>query len=161
MEEAVRKQASEVRAIIMGLRLLGQEGTGLIKGLQEYTEICNSLGELKVSMEVGAGAEDLHIEPETEFHLLRIVQESVSNARKHSSATGVRIKIFIEKGELFLGIEDNGVGFDPWQVSLWRSPHFGLHTMSERAEKIGAAFKVESEPRKGTRVSVRLKLKEN
>ncbi|MBI5839793.1 MAG: HAMP domain-containing protein [Chloroflexi bacterium] len=161
MEDVVQKQALDVRAIIVGLRLLGQAGTGLVKSLKDYVAMCNRLGELNVLLEIGPGVDSLHIDPETELHLLRIVQESVSNARKHSSATEIRIKISVEDGELFLGIEDNGIGFDPWQIKLWRSPHFGLHTMGERAEKIGASFKVESAHGKGVQVSVRLKLKEN
>ena len=161
MEDVVQKQALDVRAIIVGLRLLGQAGTGLVKSLKDYVAMCNRLGELNVLLEIGPGVDSLHIDPETELHLLRIVQESVSNARKHSSATEIRIKISVEDGELFLGIEDNGIGFDPWQIKLWRSPHFGLHTMGERAEKIGASFKVESAHGKGAQVSVRLKLKEN
>lgn len=161
MEEEVQKQALNVRAIIIGLRLIGQAGTGLVKSLKDYVAMCNRLCEFNVLLETAPGMDSMHLDPETELHLLRIVQESVSNARKHSSATEVRIKVSREGNELFLGIEDNGIGFDPWQVKLWRSPHFGLQTMGERAEKIGASFKVESAQGKGVQVSVRLKLKEN
>lgn len=161
MDDVVQKQALDVRAIIIGLRLLGQAGTGLVKSLKDYVAMCNRLSEFNVFLETDPDLDSLHLDPETELHLLRIVQESVSNARKHSSATEVRIKISKEGSDLFLGIEDNGIGFDPWQAKMWRSPHFGLQTMGERAEKIGASFKVESAHGKGVQVSVRLKLKEN
>jgi signal transduction histidine kinase len=161
MEEAVQKQAGDVRAIILGLRLIGQAGSGLITNLKDYVLLCNRLNEFSVLLETSPDVENLNLDPETEIHLLRIVQESVSNARKHSSATEVILKISIEGNELFMRIEDNGIGFDPWQVKLWRSPHFGLQTMGERAEKIGASFKVESAQGQGVRVIVRLRIKES
>ncbi len=160
MEEAVLKQALEVRASIIGLKLVGQGGAGLVKSLRDYVIMCNRLGDFRVLLEVGDGAEEAFIAPETELHLLRIVQESVSNARKHSSATDVKINVSVETSELRLVIQDNGVGFDPWQTNPWKPPHFGLQTMSERADKIGARFTVDTAPGQGVRVSVWLKLKE-
>jgi signal transduction histidine kinase len=160
MDEAVQKQALEVRASIIGLKLVEQGGAGLVKSLRDYVTMCNRLSDFRVFLEVGNGAEDFFIEPETELQLLRIVQEAINNARKHSSATHVNISISVENSELLLTIQDNGIGFAPWQHDLWRPPHFGLQTMNERAEKIGARFKVDTEPGQGVRVSVRLKLKE-
>jgi len=161
MDEAVRNQATDVRSMIAGLRILEQAGTDLTKSLENYVTTCNRLSDLKISLETGPGINGLHIEPETEIHLLRIVQESVSNARKHSAATEVKIRVLRDGNVLSMEIEDNGIGFDPWQLTVSHSPHFGLRTMGERAEKIGATFKVESVPQKGTRVFVRLPLQEN
>ena len=160
MEDAVQKQATEVRASIIGLRLVGQSGSGLIKNLQDYVVMCNRLSNLNVILDVGPGVEALHIDPETELHLLRIVQESISNIRKHASATEAKIIVLIEDAELLIEIQDNGIGFDPWQNSFWKPPHFGLRTMGERAEKIKAVFKLDSAPGQGVRVTVRVKLEE-
>ncbi|MCU1377237.1 MAG: rane protein of unknown function [Acidimicrobiales bacterium] len=83
--------------------------------------------------------------------LVRIVQESVSNAGRHGRATHVRISMGTEG---VLRIDDNGAGFDPGGAGDGR---FGLVSMRERAERLGARFSIESEPGRGTRVEVALR----
>ncbi len=159
MEEAVQKQATEVRAAIIGLKLIGRGDVGLFANLQDYVSLCNRLGDLRIVLDHASGVEQIRLAPETEIHLLRLTQEAVSNARRHASASEVRIHLQLEDGILALTIEDNGIGFDTLQSSVWQQSHFGLQTMGERADAIGAAFQVESAPNRGTRVSVRLKIK--
>jgi signal transduction histidine kinase len=84
--------------------------------------------------------------------LLRIVREAVTNAGSHANADVVRVH-FTNGGPLCLRVEDDGVGFDPTEVG----PNgFGLVTMEERALAIGAEFRLDSTPGRGTRVEVRL-----
>jgi len=83
--------------------------------------------------------------------LVRIVQESVSNAGRHGHATRVRISM---GGDGVLRISDNGAGFDPDGTGDGR---FGLVSMRERAERLGARFSIDSEPGRGTNVEVALR----
>jgi len=159
MEDAVRTQVNDVRAAIIGLKLMEHGGSGLSQSLKDYVLMCNRLSDLNILLDIGDGVETIRIEPEVEIQLLRIVQEALSNVRKHSSASQARITLKFENSELVLTIEDDGIGFDPWQTSLWRSPHFGLNSMGERSEKIGASFKVMSEPGKGAKIYLRLKVR--
>jgi signal transduction histidine kinase len=160
MEEAVHQETTEVRAAIIGLKLIGKEGASLYENLMDYVNMSNRLGELHILFEHSPDVEKVHLSPEAEIHLLRITQEAIHNIRKHASASLARIGLHKDTGFLVLTIEDDGIGFDTWQSSMWHQPHFGLRTMGERAELIGATFKVESAPGQGTRISVRLKLKE-
>lgn len=83
--------------------------------------------------------------------LVRIVQESVNNAGRHGQAS----KVWISLGpEGVLRIVDDGRGFDPANAGEGR---FGIVSMQERAERLGARFSVESEPGKGTKVEVALR----
>ena len=59
---------------------------------------------------------------------------------------------------LELTVGDDGIGFDPAKPPTDHKPHFGLATMRERAEAMGAVFDVDSQPGAGTRISVRLPL---
>ena len=161
MESVILAQSTEVRAAIIGLRVVGQGNATLFDNLKEYAVLCNRLGDLKVEFELDPRIEQVQIDPEAEVHLFRITQEAVSNVRKHASATQAHIHMWLDGNHLVLDIHDNGVGFDPWQTNLWRPPHFGLHNIGERAELIGAAFKVEAEPGQGTHICVRLDLKES
>ncbi len=90
---------------------------------------------------------------DTEFHILRIVQESLTNIRKHSDAENVRIMMYGDtKGSYKVLIEDDGVGFLEPQTSGHQGEHIGLSIMQDRAKRFGGNLHVESEPGEGTRI---------
>lgn len=90
---------------------------------------------------------------ETEFHILRIIQESLTNIRKHSDAENVRIMMRANGSDSYeVLIEDDGVGFSKPQTSYHAGEHIGLSIMRDRAKRFGAEFTVESEPGEGTRI---------
>jgi two-component system nitrate/nitrite sensor histidine kinase NarX len=98
---------------------------------------------------------------EEENQVLRIVQEALTNARKHSRANMVRVLLSEDNaGRFRVIIEDDGIGFTPGAEDRDTDRHFGLAIMRERAEAVGAALGVESEPGEGTRVVVELSLKD-
>ncbi|MBK8020823.1 MAG: PAS domain S-box protein [Chloroflexi bacterium] len=84
--------------------------------------------------------------------LYRITQEGVNNVVKHSNATELDIDLVATESRILLTIEDNGVGFIP--VPVEQSTGFGLYTMRERAQEIGAAITITSAPDQGTTISV-------
>ncbi|MCU1374817.1 MAG: rane protein of unknown function [Actinomycetia bacterium] len=94
---------------------------------------------------------DRTVSSELREALVRIVQESVSNAGRHGHATRVRITMGPEG---VLRITDDGAGFDPGDAGDGR---FGLVSMRERAESLGARFTIDSEPGRGTSVEVALR----
>jgi two-component system nitrate/nitrite sensor histidine kinase NarX len=97
---------------------------------------------------------------EAELQVLRIIQEALSNARKHADASQAWIIVTQEDEYLDLIIGDDGMGFDPTEIGPDDIGRFGLVTMRERSEAIGADFAVDSEPLGGTRISLRLPLRE-
>ena len=89
------------------------------------------------------------VEPRAQAEVLRIVQEALTNVRKHADATVVRVDL--ESGADFtVTIADNGRGFRPDVAT----GGFGLESMRQRAELIGATLTVRSEPSDGTRVEL-------
>ncbi|MBT5886753.1 MAG: hypothetical protein HOH56_03035 [Acidiferrobacteraceae bacterium] len=106
-------------------------------------------------------APDVELGAEEENQVLRIVQEALTNARKHSRANMVRVLLSEDNaGRFRVIIEDDGIGFTPGAEDRDTDRHFGLAIMRERAEAVGAALGVESEPGEGTRVVVELSLKD-
>ncbi len=90
-----------------------------------------------------------------ELQILRIVQESLANIRKHSKAHTVRVMLARESnGQHVLLIEDDGVGFSTPAAGSNPGEHIGLTIMEERARRIGAELRIESEAGEGTRVEV-------
>ena len=98
---------------------------------------------------------DLHLQdaPEPPFslaeELLRVVQEALSNAARHSQATQVQLALKREQQQVMLTIADNGCGFDAATVS---SQSLGLRSMKERMESIGGTLLLQSSSGQGTRI---------
>ncbi len=90
---------------------------------------------------------------EEQLQILFIVQEALSNIRKHARADSVLVRV--RDGQDFsLSISDNGVGFDSSVASDAAGEHVGLHIMHERARHIHADLAIESRPGAGTTVSL-------
>ena len=90
--------------------------------------------------------------------LFRLVQEALTNIRKHSQATRVEIRLGVTEREVTGQIIDNGQGFDPSQVTQRATRHFGLKGMRERAELLGGTWEIHSRPEERTRIDFRLPL---
>jgi two-component system nitrate/nitrite sensor histidine kinase NarX len=93
------------------------------------------------------------LSPEHVLQAMHIVQESLSNVRKHAKASRVDVELACD-GECMLQISDNGVGFDSGRNA--GDTHVGLSIMRERAHRIGAELVLESGPGRGTRVRLAL-----
>jgi two-component system nitrate/nitrite sensor histidine kinase NarX len=93
--------------------------------------------------------------PEQQLQVLFILQEALSNVRKHSEAN--RVEVAVDNGRDFtLVVADDGQGYDPAEVAERGESHVGLHIMRERAARMRAVIKLESQPGAGTRVSLNL-----
>ena len=90
-----------------------------------------------------------------EIHVLRIVQEALTNVRKHSRARAVRILLRCgQQGGYHVMVEDDGIGMPTETLSGNPGEHLGLAILKERAEKLGSELTIESEPSEGTRIEL-------
>jgi signal transduction histidine kinase len=95
---------------------------------------------------------------EMEQHLLRIAQEAVTNTVKHAHAKRVRIRLEMQNGRLSMVVSDDGEGFEQTDAFSEIGGHFGLLGMRERAERLGGALQLRSQPGQGTQVEVTVPL---
>jgi two-component system, NarL family, nitrate/nitrite sensor histidine kinase NarX len=140
----------DTRQAIDNLRQSTQEG--LIQWIEQTAadfEVANGL-----SVERKLDPLERELSPEVHAQLIRIVQEALSNIRKHASAQRAWILLHKWNGDLILEIGDDGEGFTPEDVP--EMTRYGLRGMRERAEFIGADFQIISQPRQGTLVRLRL-----
>jgi signal transduction histidine kinase len=93
-----------------------------------------------------------------ESAIFHVVQEALNNARKHSRATELILRIADSGGVLELDIIDNGVGFDP-ALPLDES-HQGMRNMLSRSASATGLLRIETAPGSGTRVHVEVPLEE-
>jgi PAS domain S-box-containing protein len=138
----------EIRTFIAGL------GPDLIEGKDLPTAVQYMLKSLteNQAMRVRFAVEDRAakaISVEQSFHLLRVIQEAVSNCIRHGRAQEARVSLKMLKQGVRLSIRDNGRGFNP---AAARGTGHGLGNMAARARKIGGRFSVFSKMKAGTRV---------
>ena len=94
------------------------------------------------------------LSPETQIQVLHIVQECLSNVRKHSNARHVNVEL--EKGQVYVfRVSDDGRGFEG-SIPGVEEGHVGLAIMRERAQRIGGRIQVRSLPGSGTEITLTL-----
>jgi len=126
---------------------------GLIPTLEEITRRFGQRTGIHSVFQMGCRPFDLSAAEE--LQIMRIVQETLTNVRKHAQAQTVRVLLTREQtGEYVLLIEDDGVGFSTPRRSGHPGEHIGLSILEERARRINAALNIESEPGEGTRVEL-------
>jgi signal transduction histidine kinase len=154
MEEVTRDLYADVREGILGLRTSARQRDGLLPALREYAERYMEMSGVVVEMKIAPEAVQCQLASSVELQLMRIVQESLTNVRKHSKATAVGVTFERNGNKLRVTIADNGQGFEPARLPSTGRPRFGLQTMRERAEAVGGTLDIDAALGKGTRVHV-------
>ncbi|MBI4219691.1 MAG: GAF domain-containing sensor histidine kinase [Chloroflexi bacterium] len=154
MEEIARDLYADVREGILGLRAAGRRSEGFFPAIGEYITRYSEMSGIDVRIETNSGAGDMRLTPTVEIQLMRIVQEALTNVRKHSGARTATVSFDRDDGELRVVVSDDGHGFDAAKVRSTGWPRFGLQTMKERAEAVGGNLQIESGSGRGTSVRV-------
>jgi PAS domain S-box-containing protein len=151
----------ETKRISANLRPTTLDDLGLLATVQWYLrQLQNLFGDIRILYKTSIAEEDI---PETmKIIIYRIVQESLSNAAKHSGAASVHLTLGFTDGNrsVSLCIEDNGRGFDVEKVISNDDPlsGYGLTSMKERCEILGGTFEIESTIGEGTKIKAALPL---
>jgi len=143
---------TELRELLSSFRA-PMDRQGLIPGLEKLTERFRQETGAHVLFQTNCRPFDLPAS--VELQVLRIVQESLANIRKHAQAQTVRVLLTRQTGgEHVVLVEDDGVGFSDRKTDGQPGEHVGLSIMQERAWRIGAELRIESEPGEGTRLEL-------
>ena len=152
----MRQTHADLRSSVWNLRSRSQEDFSLVEALRQSS---NRLTEgTGVDVEVCQTGDPLNLTELQEENLLRIGQEALTNALKHSKSTRMEIHLDFSPGMLVLRIRDFGIGFTPDLVRGPEVGHFGLSGMAERAQRIGGLLEIHSEPGGGTMIEAKLPL---
>jgi PAS domain S-box-containing protein len=153
---AIRRSIRDLRAAIYDLRLhrhRDQSTEQLLWSLVELNRQRNP--ECSIELSVSEGFFD-ELPEVAGMELLRIVQEALTNSRRHSGAKNVGVTLERSDGVIRAEIADDGRGFD-----MEAPPGTGTLGMRERARSLGGRLQVESEPGAGTTVRVVVSLEES
>lgn len=156
LARAAREAYTDVRENILGLRLAQERSGNSIDLLQLFAEQWQDQTGIVARFTATEDSKRVKLSPMAELQLLRIVQESLTNVRKHAQAEHANVTVSREDQQLVVTIQDDGVGFGPQVSSRSDGPQFGLKIMEERAESAGGTLQVESVVGQGTRISIRL-----
>ena len=149
-----RHSLTEARRSVWDLRSHLLENSNLATALQEMAAPLSANTGIKIAVQSFGTPEKFPAL--TEHNLLRIAQEALVNASKHSGARKILVSLNYKTEQVQLGIHDDGAGFDVQAAGAANGGHFGLLNMRERAEKIGARFSLITQPGKGTEIIVTL-----
>jgi len=147
----LREVIADLRSISTDLRPRLLDDLGLIPTLEWY---CRGFEEAHPPIAIARAltAAERSVPAACKVEIFRIVQDALGNVARHSKATEVRVWLTEEDGELCLGVEDNGSGFDPAFVMRAGHTHVGLPSIRKRVEATGGRLILETGPQRGTRI---------
>lgn len=150
----LREAVEESRRLVSGLRPPALDELGIVDAIEAL------LADARLDVPQVVFSHDLpheRLAPHLETAIFRIVQESISNVRRHASAGTVEVRVerWVEGAgqRIHLTIRDDGTGFDP---SMVPEDRFGLEGIRQRASLLGGDAVIRSAPGQGTRVEVTL-----
>ena len=154
VEEIAKNTTKDIRGMLFTLRPLVLETEGLGPALETIMErISEETG--IVTRLTGGETGDL-LNQQAQGVLFYIIEEALGNARKHSQASSVDVRMWNEDGLVVTRVQDDGVGFEVDEVMGNYSSRgsLGMVNMRERAETIDGSIQVNSTPGKGTAITI-------
>jgi signal transduction histidine kinase len=154
--ETLRESLAEARRLISGLRPPILDDMGVVAAIRHL--LSDQPVDARPRVAFSGKVEFDRLEPVLENAIFRIVQEGMTNVRRHSKSDNVRLELAQNDDLVRIEIEDWGVGFDLENVPQDR---FGLAGIRERARVLGGRATINSVPGKGTCITVELPLMES
>lgn len=152
IETGIKESYDDVRELLNNFRSKLSES--LMQAISTVLERFRRQTGIKV--ELRSEGLTVPLMPEQQLQILFILQEVLSNVRKHAQATQVVVHLKDDGSAFELDIKDNGVGFAMATVAGKADTHFGLSIMKERAARAGVALRISSQPGRGTSVHLHL-----
>jgi signal transduction histidine kinase len=147
VRDEISRVVSELRLSIFDLRSEVRADTGIGEALSAYVRSVGAGSGLVVHLVLDESGGRLRVEAEAE--LLRIAQEAITNARRHSGAQNLWITCRVDPPHALLRIEDDGCG-----LRTRRDESYGIDIMTERSARIGGTLSITPRPGGGTVVEV-------
>jgi PAS domain S-box-containing protein len=153
LQKRTTEISNDVQALSHDLHSSQLEYLGAVAGIKSW---CKEFAE-RQKMEIDC-RHDVRssLPPEISLCLFRVLQESLHNAAKHSGVKRIEVHLYEESGEIHLTVSDSGRGFDVEAVNQGKG--LGLTSMRERVRLVNGSFAIESKPRGGTTIHVRMPL---
>lgn len=140
--------SKDIRSLIQALHPVILEEEGLIKAIELLISKINTSASLKIHLDIFG--DHFTTDKNIELNVFRIIQEALSNIKKHSSAKNANVQLHFNENILIGSVHDDGIGFS--KGKLKNNKGYGITSMKERARALNGDLGIESEPKKGTKV---------
>jgi len=158
VEHGLDEAVTDLRELIAHCRV-PIEQQGLVPAVKRAVEKFRK--ETGIHILLQTDEQTLLLPPNMELNAYRIVQEALTNIKKHANAYIVRVLLqHDDEGNISILIENDGKGFDQRKIHSSQGEHLGLTIMKERARHLGGELKIESEPDEGTRVELKFQYRD-
>ena len=162
LADLARVSHADLRELLLGLRQELQGTRDFYSALEKYLADFTHLYNLPVQVVLPPPETRRSFDPVVEVQLLRVIQEGLSNIRRHAQASQALVYFTISDHETNLVIEDNGIGYSPEKADHDSEPgHFGMGIMRERIAAVGGTLQIISAPGRGTRIVIGIPNREN
>ena len=152
----IREAHADLREDILNLHSTASLDRPFFSDVSQYLDGYTRSYGIRTLLEVDPGLGEGTFPPEMKLQLLRILQEALSNARKHGRAHQVSVGFAAENDRMSMSVLDDGCGFEPQAGARSDGAHYGLDFMRSRAAELGGSLHVASEPGCGTRMTVQV-----
>ena len=153
LSQVILEANTEVREFIYEVNATLLFKDGFFSTLQRYLARFEENFRLRIRVRNPDNVVEEEIDLAAGVQLFRIIQEALTNVRKHAKACEVTITFRREKEWLQIFVVDDGIGFDPKKLPSSRST-FGLEVMKERAAQVGGDLRIETAPGQGVAVVI-------
>lgn len=152
LSKIVNEAYHEVRQNLFNLLSPIYSKGAFIELLENYIHHFQDQNQIEVEFknQLQEGYGQIELSENTELHVIRILQEALSNVRRHSTASKASLSICQKDSYYVFAVADKGIGFK-WE-ELETIDHYGLRTMQERAKLIKGEIDIQTEPNVGTKV---------
>ncbi|CAG9179022.1 type IV pili methyl-accepting chemotaxis transducer N-terminal domain-containing protein [Cupriavidus pinatubonensis] len=152
LRHGVEESYQDVRELLNNFRSRLTPGE-LRPAVEETVERFRRQCRTKATLVIDDHGNRLPLQPEQQLQVLFILQEALSNVRKHAMAAHVTVSL--SHGHDFrLVVEDDGEGFDPAELGRDGEAHVGLNIMRERAARLHARLAIDARPGRGVRIEL-------
>jgi PAS domain S-box-containing protein len=158
--EVTKDAHADVRDSILSLKTGKGPEWSFIPALKQYIDKFQSNYGIRTELSLSDEIEQYTFDPLVEVQLLRVIQESLTNSRKHSGAHTLRVCVELDGNKAYITLTDDGHGFDTSHLEGSDGSHFGLIFMRERMEQIGGSMKIDSIPGGGTVLKLDVPIRE-
>jgi signal transduction histidine kinase len=147
--EALKRSVEGLRGAIFELRLKETLGRSLVSSLENLVDLNRRMARGRYELELLVEDDfPARLPNKAAQELTRLVQEALTNVRRHAKANHVRVELGLDGGLAYVEVSDDGCGFDSERATTG----IGRQSMRHRALELGGQFSVESAPGEGTRV---------
>lgn len=151
IQQGIQECYEDVRELLLNFRIRLDKQETFKDVVQKLLDRFKA--QTKVDVNISRSGNGPSLNQEQQLQVIFILQEALSNIRKHAQCTEVNLNIIYDD-YFAMSISDNGCGFEKTEVAKNKTRHVGLSIMSERAAQISATIDISSELNRGTTITL-------